>query len=64
LVKDLLTIEQLLHLEMACFMFRYQNNCLPSAFTDLLKQNNLCTENVQTRSKSKFFPSFCRVNIS
>jgi len=58
-VKEVMHSNGLLTIETACFMFRYQNNCLPSAFSDLLKQNNLCTENIQTRrSKSKNFPKF------
>ena len=63
-----LTIEQLANLEKACFMHKYENNNLPSAFRNFFDENctniakntaSLC----QTRSHSNYFPSYCRINI-
>lgn len=67
--NQILSIDQLAQLETACFMFKYINKSLPDAFSNLLEQNLLqpVRENIdirQTRSKSKFFPSYCRINIT
>ena len=64
-----LTIEQLANLEIACFMHKYENGNLPSAFCNFFDQN--CTDIAkntaslhQTRSHCNYFPSYCRINIT
>ena len=64
----LLSIEQLMQLDTASFMFKYINDLLPPAFQHFLQENrnkiNDSTASRQTRSNSIFFPSFCRINIT
>ena len=64
-----LTIEQLANLEIACFMHKYENDNLPSAFCNFFDQNctNIAKNTAtlrQTRSHSNYFPSYCRINIT
>lgn len=69
--NELLTIEQLAHLETACFMSRYENNTLPLAFSNFFDENLMKSDTApgiapyrQTRSHSKFYPTYCRINIT
>ena len=67
--QNLLSINQLMEREIANFMYRYKycNNHLPAAFTGMLNKNTLrlsSKESRQTRSKSKLFPLFCRIDLT
>ena len=63
--NNILSIEQINNLEVASFMFKYQKNKLPHSFNNFF-QNNVFTENNKhnTRSQSKFFSSFSRLNLT
>ena len=67
--NGILSIDQLLKLETACFMFKYIKDLLPLAFSNLLREN-LIQQNTsllsprRTRSNSKFFPTYCRTNVT
>ena len=67
--KEHLTIEQLANLETACFMHKYENDNLPSAFCNFFDQNctNIAKNTAslrQTKSHSNYFPSYLRINIT
>ena len=52
-------------LEIGMFMFRYANETLPLGIKHILAtsiiKRNTCKK---TRSASRFFPSFCRTNVT
>ena len=60
-----MTIDQITKLEITCFMYKYIKGMLPPCF-DYFFQNNLVSDNLTkcTRSQSKFYFSFCRLNIT
>ena len=63
------TAEQLANFEIACFMHKYENGNLPSAFCNSFDQNctNIAKNTAslrQTKSHSHYFPSYCRINIT
>ena len=61
-----LTINQLLANELACCMHRYDHGKLPLA-CQVLQTNNSKSSKIklrQTRSNSKFFPEYCRINLT
>ena len=57
---------QLFENELACFMHRYDHGKLPLACQVLLKNNSKSpkTKLRQTRSNSKYFPAYCRINLT
>ena len=59
-----MTIDQITKLEITCFMYQYKG-MLPPCFDNLF-QNNLVSNNFTkcTKSYSKLYPSFCRLNIT
>ena len=63
--NNIMTIDQITELEITCFMYKYIKGMLPPCF-DHFFQNNLVSDNFTkcTRSQSKFYPSFCRLNIT
>ena len=63
--NNIMTIDQITELEITCFMYKYIKGMLPPCF-DHRFQNNLISNNFTkcTRSQSKFYPSFCRLNIT
>ena len=53
--------------EIAYFMYKYCNSYLPTAFQGMLNKNTLrlsSKESRETRSKSKLFPLFCRIDLT
>ena len=60
-----MTIDQIIELEITCFMYKYIKGMLQSCFDNFF-QNNLVSDNFTkcTRSQSKFYPSFCRLNMT
>ena len=53
--------------EIAYFMYKCCNNHLPAAFEGMLNKNTLrlsSKEFRQTRSKSKLFTRFCRIDLT
>ena len=65
--QNLLSINQLMEREIAYFMYKYCNKHLPAAFEGMLNKNTLRLsgkESRQTRSKSKLFPLFCRIDLT
>ena len=65
--QNLLSINQLMEREIAYFMYEYCNNHLLAAFEEMLNKNTLrlsSKESRQTRSKSKLFPLFCRIDLT
>ena len=70
--NNILSIDQLMQHETACFMFKYITKALPNAFSNifhenLIQTNQLDTNNrtsYRTRSNSMFFPTFCRINTT
>ena len=57
-------IHQLEVLEAASFMYKYLHGDLPETFQNLLDDNFLDGSNSrQTRSQSKLFPCFCRIEL-
>ena len=53
--------------EIAYFMYKYCNNHLSAAFKGMLNKNKLrlsSKESRQTRSKSKLFSLFCRIDLT
>ena len=70
-VKDVMqkhtifSINQLKELEMASFMYKYLHGDLPETFKNLFDDNYLDGSNsCQTRSQSKLFPRFCRIELT
>ena len=67
IMKDngIMTIDQINKLELCSFMYKYTKNWLPSCFVNLF-QHNIVGNNSQinTISQYKFFPSFCRLNVT
>ena len=65
--NNIMTIDQITESEITCFMCKYINikGMLPPRF-DHFFQNNLVNDNFIkfTRSQSKIYPSFCRLNIT
>ena len=63
--NNIMTIDQITELEITCFMYKYIKGMLPPCF-DHFFQNNLVSDNFTkcTRTQSKFYPSFCRLNIT
>ena len=56
---------QLEELETASFMYKYLHGDLPETFKNLLDDNYLDASNSrQTRSQSKLFPRFCRIELT
>ena len=55
--NNIMTIDQITELEIACFMYKYIKSMLPPCF-DHFFQNNLVSDNFTkcTRSQSKFYP--------
>ena len=66
--SHLLSVEQTLEFEMACFMKRYNKIFLPPCFDDFFQINsmNSSAENItrSTRSRSNLYPKFCRINVT
>ena len=64
--NHILTINQLFENELACFMHRYDYGKLPLACQVLLKNNSKSSKTKlrQTRSNSKFFAAYCRINLA
>ena len=53
--------------KIAYFMYKYCNNHLPAAFEEMLNKNTLrlsSKESRRTRSKSKLFTLFCRIDLT
>ena len=70
-VKDVMqkhsifSINQLKELETASFMYKYLLGDLPETLKNLLDGNYLDGSNSrQTRSQSKLFPRFCRIELT
>ena len=62
--NNIMTIDQITELEITCFMYKYIKGMLPPCFDHFFK-NNLVSDNFsKCTSQSKFYPSFCRLNIS
>ena len=63
--NNIMTIDQITELEITCFLYKYIKGMLPPCFDNFF-QNNLVSDNFTkyTRSQSKFYPSFCRLNIT
>ena len=67
IMKDngIMTIDQINKLELFSFMYKYAKNLLPSCFFNLFQHNIVDNDSqINTRSQSKFFPSFCRLNVT
>ena len=64
--NHILIINQLFEIELACFMYRYDHGKLPLACQILLKNNfkSSKTKLHQTRSYSKYFSAYCRINLT
>ena len=66
-MKDngIMTIDQINKLELCRFMYKYTKNLLPPCFFNLFQHNIVGNDSqINTRSQSKFFPSFCRLNVT
>ena len=61
-----LTVNQLAELETANFMYRYKylHNKLPTVFNGLLDKNTIGEKTHNTRSQSKVFPLFRRIELT
>ena len=61
----IMTIDQINTLELCSFMYKYIKNFLPTCFFNV-SQHNIVGKDLQlnTRSQSKFFPPFCRLNVA
>ena len=67
IMKDngILTIDQINKLELCSFMYKYTKNLLPPCFFNLFQHNIVGNDSqISTRSQSKFFPSFSRLNMT
>ena len=67
IMKDngIMTIDQINKLELCSFMYKYTKNLLPPCFFNLFQHNIIGNDSqINTRSQSKFFPSFCRLNVT
>ena len=67
IMKDngIMTIDQINKLELCSFMYKYTKNLLSSYFFNLFQHNIVGNDSqLNTRSQSKFFPSFCRLNVT
>ena len=67
IIKDngIITIDQINKLELCSFMYKYTKNLLPPCFFNLFQHNTIGNDSqINTRSQSKFFPSFCRLNVT
>ena len=66
--SHLLSVEQTLEFEIACFMKRYNKGLLPPCFDDFFQTNsiNSSAENItrSTRSSSNLYPKFSRINVT
>ena len=64
--NHIVTINQLFEIESACFMHRYDHGKLPLACQVLLKNNSKSskTQLRQTRNNFKYFPAYCRINLT
>ena len=66
--SHLLSVEQTLEFEIACFMKRYNKSLLPPCFDDFFQTNsiNSSAKNItrSTRSSSNLLPKFCRINVT
>ena len=59
------SINQLEELETASFMYKYLHGDLPETYKNFLDGNYLDGSNSrQTRSQSKLFPRFCRMELT
>ena len=60
------TINQLFENELASFLHRYDHGKLPLACQVLLKNNSKSSKTKlrQIRSNSKYFPAYCRINLT
>ena len=62
--NNIMTIDQIIELEIICFMYKYIKDMLPPCF-DHFFRNNLVSDNfTKCISQSKFYPSFCVLNIT
>ena len=62
---SIFSINQLEELKTASFMYKYLHGDLPEIFQNLLDDNYLDGSNSrQTRSQSKLFPRFCRIELT
>ena len=63
--NNIMTIDQITELEITCYMYKYIKGMLPPCFNHFF-QNKLVSNNFTkcTRSQSKFYPSYCRLNIT
>ena len=62
--NNIMTIDQIIELEITCFMYKYIKDMLPPCFDHFFK-NNLVSDNfTKCISQSKFYPSFCVLNIT
>ena len=63
--NGLMTIDHINKVELCSFMYRYTKNLLPPCFFILFQHNIVGNDSqINTRSQSKFFPSFCRLNVT
>ena len=63
--NNIMTIDQLSNLEMACFMHKYTKNKLPNSFNNYFSKNLLNGNNKSiTRTQSQFFPLYCRLELT
>ena len=66
--SHLLSVEQTLEFEIACFKKRYNKSLLPPCFYDFFRINsiNSSAEHItrSTRSSSNLYPKFCRINVA
>ena len=60
----ILTINQLAELETANFMYGHLHDKLPIVFNGLLDKNTCIEKTDDTRSQSKLFPLFRRVELT
>ena len=67
IMKDngITTIDQINKLELCSFMYKYTKNLLLLCFFNLFQHNIVGNDSqINTRSQSKFFPSFCKLNVT
>ena len=60
----ILTINQLAELETANFMYKYLHKKLPIVFNGLLDKNTISEKTHDTRSQSKLFPLYRRIELT
>ena len=63
--NGIIAIDQINKLKLCSFIYKYIKNLLPPCFFNLF-QHNIVGDDLQinTRSQSKFFPSFCRLSVT